>query len=445
MKRFKMFLGMGIILILTALTFAIVPSGVEASVPKLINFQGILKTPADTVVSDGSYSVTFTIYPAPTGGINLWTETQSVTTANGLFAVLLGTSNPVPDSAFKGSDLWLGIAVSPDGEMSQRQRLVSVGYAYRVSSVDGALGGNILTKVSIGPGHTNTGTNAFVAGENNKARGNWSTVSGGGGATAFDSNAALGDYSSVGGGFHNAASGYIATVGGGNFNTASGQQATVGGGLFDTASGVYATVPGGLANKALGDYSFAAGRSAKANHPVAFVWADRGDAVFGTDFASSAINEFSVRAQGGTRIFSNLALTAGVTLAPGASAWGVASDSNLKRNIRLVDGKEILSKVARLPIKRWSYKAQDPSIEHIGPMAQDFYPLFKVGDDEKTISTIDPPGIALAAIQGLYQIVQEHQVENDELRRELKDLRELVQTLLAEKEEKSAKTLTVTK
>ncbi len=78
-------------------------------------------------------------------------------------------------------------------------------------------------------------------------------------------------------------------------------------------------------------------------------------------------------------------------------------------------------------------------------MAQDFYPLFEVGDDEKTISTIDPPGIALAAIQGLYQIVEEQKVENEELRRELKDLRELVQKLLAEGEQKMAKTLTSTR
>jgi len=184
-----------------------------------------------------------------------------------------------------------------------------------------------------------------------------------------------------------------------------------------------------------------AGRRAKANHLGSFVWADSND----IDFASSANNQFNVRAGGGTRIYSDASLTAGVTLAAGASAWVAVSDSNLKRNIRTLDGKEMLDKVMQLPIKRWSYKAQDPNIEHIGPMAQDFYPLFQVGDDEKTISTIDPPGIALAAIQGLYQIVQEHQVENDELRRELKDLRELVQTLLAEKEEKSAKTLTVTK
>jgi hypothetical protein len=39
-------------------------------------------------------------------------------------------------------------------------------------------------------------------------------------------------------------------------------------------------------------------------------------------------------------------------------------------------------------------------------MAQDFYAAFGVGEDDTHISTIDADGVALAAIQGLYQVVQ---------------------------------------
>jgi hypothetical protein len=81
-------------------------------------------------VADGSYSVTFTIYDAATGGNNLWTETQSVTTAGGLFTVLLGLANPVPDSAFQDTSRHLGVKVGADPEMTPRQKLTSVGYAY---------------------------------------------------------------------------------------------------------------------------------------------------------------------------------------------------------------------------------------------------------------------------------------------------------------------------
>ena len=43
------------------------------------------------------------------------------------------------------------------------------------------------------------------------------------------------------------------------------------------------------------------------------------------------------------------------------------------------------------------------AIKHIGPMAQDFKRLFSVGQDDKTISTTDASGVAIAAIQGLNQ------------------------------------------
>ena len=78
-------------------------------------------------------------------------------------------------------------------------------------------------------------------------------------------------------------------------NVASGTYSAIGGGQGNTASGGFSTIPGGQFNTALGSYSFAAGRRAKANQPGAFVWADSTDA----DFASTAANQFAVRATGG--------------------------------------------------------------------------------------------------------------------------------------------------
>ena len=65
------------------------------------------------------------------------------------------------------------------------------------------------------------------------------------------------------------------------------------------ASNIYATVPGGLFNVAGGQYSFAAGQHAKAVHDGSFVWADSTTAA---DFASTASNQFLVRASGGVGI-----------------------------------------------------------------------------------------------------------------------------------------------
>lgn len=84
------------------------------------------------------------------------------------------------------------------------------------------------------------------------------------------------------------------------------------------------------------------------------------------------------------------------------------SDRNLKKNISSVNAQAILEKVAALPISRWSYKNDAASTAHIGPMAQDFHAAFGLnGSDDKHISTIDEGGVALAAIQGLYRLVQE--------------------------------------
>ena len=147
----------------------------------------------------------------------------------------------------------------------------------------------------------------------------------------------------------------------------------------------------------MGDYSFVAGFNAKAAHTGAFVWAD----AYGTEFVSTAGNQFSVRASGGTRIYSNVSLTAGVTLAAGGSSWSAVSDRNMKENFQTIDGEKLLKNLGSIPILTWNYKAQDKSIRHIGPMAQDFYAAFNVGEDDTHITTIDADGVALAAIQAL--------------------------------------------
>ena len=41
-------------------------------------------------------------------------------------------------------------------------------------------------------------------------------------------------------------------------------------------------------------------------------------------------------------------------------------------------------------------------MRHVGPMAQDFYAAFGVGEDDRDITSIDEDGVALAAIQALH-------------------------------------------
>ena len=104
-------------------------------------------------------------------------------------------------------------------------------------------------------------------------------------------------YSFIGGGESNRTASGSSVIGGGNGNvvTSGTQNSTIGGGLDNTNEGNSATVPGGSYNLASGVDSFAAGDQAQAVNDGSFVWAD----AEGTPYASTANNQFDVRAGGG--------------------------------------------------------------------------------------------------------------------------------------------------
>ena len=66
-----------------------------------------------------------------------------------------------------------------------------------------------------------------------------------------------------------------------------------------------------------------------------------------------------------------------------------------------MDAAAILAKVTALPLTEWTYVADDKNARHLGPTAQDFHAAFGLGDNNGSISTIDPAGVSLAAIQAL--------------------------------------------
>jgi hypothetical protein len=99
------------------------------------------------------------------------------------------------------------------------------------------------------------------------------------------------------------------------------------------------------------------------------------------------------------------------------------SDRNLKRAVEPVDDQAVLQSVARMPVSTWSYKSDDPSVRHLGPMAQDFHAAFGLGDTDRAYDSIDAHGVAFAAIKGLYEQVQEQSARVERLERENEELR----------------------
>ena len=104
------------------------------------------------------------------------------------------------------------------------------------------------------------------------------------------------------------------------------------------------------------------------------------------------------------------------------------SDRNAKENFAKVQAADVLAKVARLPVTEWNYK-NDAATRHIGPMAQDFYAAFNVGTDERHIAPIDESGVALAAIQGLNQKVEDKDAEIQALKQSVAELKAMVEKL----------------
>ncbi|NOZ60964.1 MAG: hypothetical protein GXO74_04730, partial [Calditrichaeota bacterium] len=130
MKRRICFIRFLIILTL------IISSALFSQVSQLLNYQGVLIDPSTGERLNGSYSMTFSIYAAETGGSALWTETQNVTVQNGIFNVLLGSVTDIPFDLFDGSARYLGVKVGDDAEMTPRKQLVSVVYAFKSHNTD---------------------------------------------------------------------------------------------------------------------------------------------------------------------------------------------------------------------------------------------------------------------------------------------------------------------
>jgi hypothetical protein len=312
----------------------------------------------------------------------------------------------------------------------------------------GVVAGNEWDEANIGLYSTATGSETIASGQNSVAMGAQSKATGvvatalGSGTTASgDIVSALGyqttasGYASTASGFKTVASGayslamgFIATASGdtsvaigsdvhatapnamalGYATTASGNNATALGNST-TASGKFATALG-MGTTASGSASTAMGNYANTNnHTGSFVYADGP----GTTL-STADRQFMVRASGGVVFYSAAApdTSTGIQLAAGSGSWTALSDRNTKDAVQPVDAREVLAKVAALPLATWHYKTQDDKYRHMGPMAQDFYAAFHLGETDKGIDTIDADGVALAAIQGLH-------TENLELRMQL--------------------------
>lgn len=151
---------------------AVPPPRVSAAgSPQKIGFQGKLLDTANNP-RNGSFSMTFRIFDAPTLGTQLWSETQSaVSVNNGVFTVQLGAVTALTAGLFSDTSAYLEVQVAPDSAMTPRQQLLMSPYAFRALMADDLATGNtnyIQVRATVQAGavfHVASGTvaGAFLA------------------------------------------------------------------------------------------------------------------------------------------------------------------------------------------------------------------------------------------------------------------------------------------
>jgi hypothetical protein len=106
-----------------------------AAAPGQINFASRLSDGSGP--AQGSVTVMFQLYRAPTGGSSIWSESQALVAADGLVVTQLGMQTALDATIVDGAPLYLEVAV--DGQiLSPRLGMVSVPYAIRASVADDA-------------------------------------------------------------------------------------------------------------------------------------------------------------------------------------------------------------------------------------------------------------------------------------------------------------------
>jgi hypothetical protein len=124
--------------ILFVSAICLLPSIAFAEVPPAISYQGILKDTTGAPVEDDVYAIKFAIYGDSTAGSPLWETAGYVPlqTSDGLFMHVLGSTNAIPDSIAQFDQLWVGLKVNLEPEMTPRTRLISVPFALKAGYAD---------------------------------------------------------------------------------------------------------------------------------------------------------------------------------------------------------------------------------------------------------------------------------------------------------------------
>ena len=362
------------------LFFLIVPHASFAqSSATSIGFQGALTGAGGQPLANGNYTLTFKFYTNAT-------TLTAVATSNVPNVPVTGglASTPIPVDAawFNGETRYLGIALNGGTELSPRVLVTAMPYALNAQGVSQSIitKGPQLTQHRLVLGSEAQGDSSFVMQINNPNTPN-ATV-------------ALTGIHSAGNAFADL---YI-NRGGGTVYT--GPRFIVG-----SDSPGESALDIGIVQT---DTEIQAIRTAGSAWGHVIINKNGGNVGIGTDNV-----EAKLTVNGTARM----------------TVCQITSDRNAKARFTPVNTRDVLTKLAAVPIATWAY-TNAPGIRHIGPVAQDFAAAFAVGEDEKHIATVDADGVALAAIQGLNQKLEEQLKKKDDMIHDLEKRLNLIERKL---------------
>ncbi|MCO4761369.1 MAG: hypothetical protein KC502_07685 [Myxococcales bacterium] len=107
-----------------------------AAVPGTTAIEAVLTSAGGGAAADGSYDVTFGIFPGQSGGSPAWSEGPvKVTVKGGRFSYRLGLTKPISPKTLAGlAKAWVSIKIGADPELPRRQ-LNAVSYAHVAASL----------------------------------------------------------------------------------------------------------------------------------------------------------------------------------------------------------------------------------------------------------------------------------------------------------------------
>lgn len=138
---------------LVAMVFAVSSAW---AVPGMILFQGRIADPGSgTPITDPGLSMSFRIYAAAVGGEPLWEESHTVPVTDGVYSVMLGSTDGISPSLLASDSLWLEVEIEGE-QLLPRQRIGSVVFSIKAGDAD-TLDGHDSTEFIAAAGGTMTG------------------------------------------------------------------------------------------------------------------------------------------------------------------------------------------------------------------------------------------------------------------------------------------------